>query len=1096
MDGIDPCVPTTASDCVSETNDCCPPGYYYNTSAFCCTDTVTCNPACAEDEYCALGFCVCNLAMYRDKTIADMNISVVCDPDVMVVSISQCLLTALGYNYNEISLINNSSICMLLTYTSYTNNRRVQSMQLYPGDGWCGTVMTMDMDYFYYSNIIHIGVQDKSIITTYPTTFQVTCAYRRREQLALNITLYPVISTMMLPSCLFSLQDFMSVHEIITLSSINQSVYNLPSPGDVNQPIIYDDLCAHTCCLFHPPTITTGNIEIIMRAYLDDTFTIPITEDNVLVVGSDIYLAVFATNMDANVNALRVEQCFAAPSFDPEESSIVLIYGGCAVKSGVHTEIIENGVSTEARFRIQVFKFQAFRAFNIFCEITICNKSEDCTQCSASYATTAEVHIQNTNGSIAACSTCGGSCETGPCFCENAIDSCVPTTADVCLTESNDCCPPDYYYDRSAICCTDTVVCNPPCADDEYCAAGICACNITIYKNKTISNVLNVNCYEDVITLSVSKCLLENLGYDYSSIHLTEDSSECAAAYTSIENGQRLIHLQSALVAGWCGNTMTVDSSKAYYRNTVFFHPMTTTLISANSLALNFTCAYNLTINADLQNPLNMVTCNNFEGNISQAINKTDNSVYSTTMGPPDTTSASSADTVSQYMSICNDFNCCFTGSVTVNMAAYWDMEFSIPVQESDVLLPGSDIYLGIYTPNWLQDGMVQTTTQCFAAPINDRNYPNKVQLLSGGCPTFGGNSIVVVIRNGDSLETRIKMSAFQFQGYAQVFIFCDVQFCFGSCNLTCNNDGPSSNDLQLSSVTGLVTSVTTCPRDELCVLTSDAASCACNTTAAADTSLENAIVGVTCKPKSMKVALRECLLVQLGYSPSSVRLTNNDNWCSAVYSHVVNDTRIYTIEAEPSTGCCGNKIMVNASHVTYANTLHIEPLSPSRTEWAINISCTYNLFWEFQRLLSVSQENWTLTMNEIYTCNDLLCASIYMDDQFTQPLFTGQSFDVNSTLFIMITTSLQDSKRFHIVVDQFSVSSLNDSSSSSETLMQNGLTYDPGLQMLNNWTGNEARFSVQTTFFINRSSASLFFTARLCDSYNEQCCKFLLKLL
>ncbi|KAM4045376.1 uromodulin-like [Anomaloglossus baeobatrachus] len=285
--------------------------------------------------------------------------------------------------------------------------------------------------------------------------------------------------------------------------------------------------------------------------------------------------------------------------------------------------------------------------------------------------------------------------------------------------------------------------------------------------------------------------------------------------------------------------------------------------------------------------------------------------------------------------------------------------------------------------------------------------------------------------------------------------------------------------------------SVTTCPRDELCVLTSGIATCACNTTPPTDTSLENGIADVTCEPKSMKVALRECLLVQLGYNPSSVQLTKNDSCCSVVYSHVLNDTRIYTVEVEPYTGCCGNEIMVNSSHVTYSNTLHMDPLSPSNSEGTINISCAYSLSWEFQRLLSVRQENGMLTVNEMYTCNDLLCASIYADDQFSQPLFTGQSFDVSSTIYIMINKSLQDSNRFHIVVDQFSISSLNDTSS-SDILMQNGLAYDPRVQLLNNWTINEAKFSIQTTFFTNKSSASLFFIARLCDSYNEPCCKIM----
>ncbi|XP_075706706.1 uromodulin-like [Rhinoderma darwinii] len=342
-------------------------------------------------------------------------------------------------------------------------------------------------------------------------------------------------------------------------------------------------------------------------------------------------------------------------------------------------------------------------------------------------------------------------------------------------------------------------------------------------------------------------------------------------------------------------------------------------------------------------------------------------------------------------------------------------------------------------------------------------------------------------------MQTKIKISAFQFQGYAKMFIFCDVELCIENCTATCNIDGPSSNALQLSDVPGILTSMTTCPRDELCVISGSIEICECSTTAPINSSLEDAIVAVFCEPKSMKVALRECLLVQLGYNPSSVQLNKNESWCSIVYSRVLNDTRMYTIEVEPYTGCCGNTIMVNSSHVTYSNTLHIESISASSREWTVNISCTYSLLWESQLILSVQQENGKLTVSEVYACNDLLCASIYKNDQFTHLLFKGESLDENSTLFIVINTSLQESDRFHIVVDEFLISS--SSSSSSIQIMQNGV-FDSPFQLLSYWTPTKAIFSVQTTLFTNQSRTSLSITARLCDSYTEDCCKFLLKLL
>ncbi|MEE6484794.1 hypothetical protein FKM82_014038 [Ascaphus truei] len=243
-----------------------------------------------------------------------------------------------------------------------------------------------------------------------------------------------------------------------------------------------------------------------------------------------------------------------------------------------------------------------------------------------------------------------------------------------------------------------------------------------------------MTCDSSLMIVSVSKCLLDALGYDYSSFQLNDKSVPCTNTYPDVINNQRVQSIQVKAQKEWCGNVVSSDSSKLNYTNTLHIGNKNSPLITKNPINYNFTCSYNLTMQTSL----------NFSASaVSSSVNVT-------------------ADGV---------------GSVPVTMAAYKDQGYTTPIQDSESVIVGSDLYLGLFTQFVDGDKFALRVEQCFASPINDPNYANKVQLVTGGCPANQGVYTEVNV-NGAALEARIKISSFAFQDQPKVFIFCDVRLC------------------------------------------------------------------------------------------------------------------------------------------------------------------------------------------------------------------------------------------------------------------------------------------------------------------------------
>ncbi|NP_001080952.1 thyroid hormone down-regulated protein (gene 18) S homeolog precursor [Xenopus laevis] len=332
------CVPTTCG--IKDISSCCPSGYFWNSNTSCCSDELTCNPPCLSDEKCAsvndVATCVCNDSSYAGKKFADFSPLLTCLPNIMVISVSQCLLTHLGFDYTNMHLLNNDSDICNIHYPEIINNNRVESMQLKVQSGWCGNKMTFDSSKLYYKNSLYIGIQNKSVITVDPMTLNFTCSYNMTMQTSLIYALKPVLST-------------------VSISGPNG----------------------------------TGSYALTMSAYNNPDYTSPIQAEDTVEVGTYIYLGLFVKDADGAAFTLRVEECYATPTSDPSDiNKVYIVRGGCAYTNDVDSWVEQNGKALEARIKLSTFSFQSQTNVYIFCNAMLCpnTTNSQCDKCKTARA--------------------------------------------------------------------------------------------------------------------------------------------------------------------------------------------------------------------------------------------------------------------------------------------------------------------------------------------------------------------------------------------------------------------------------------------------------------------------------------------------------------------------------------------------------------------------------------------------------------------------------------------------------------------------------------------------------------------------------------
>ncbi|XP_073470288.1 uromodulin-like [Aquarana catesbeiana] len=516
------CVPTPGIDCTNSVfRSCCPEGLFYNKKESCCSTFPFCDPECATDEVCnSLGICECNTTVYRNLRLSDFHPTVICDNNAMIVTVSKCELAALGLDSSTIHLRNSSIECNF-PYQQYINGQTVTTIQASAASNWCGNTVMDDDSNIYISNTIYIGILDKPVITTNNISFNFICVYNRNMQTSLKLS-------------------GNIIKQMVFLSGVNG----------------------------------TGSYPVTMAAYKDSSFTEPYQNDEGVAVGSIIYVGIFVTGADGNQHVLRIETCVASPTDNRSDvNAFYLIKDGC-VQGTVSTTVLDNGKALEAGFSVSSFQFQNRDNVNLFCDVRLCDDTTEscfgCTRAKSFNTATNEVKIGLTLGATYAdltfcdSASCTGSCTSdNGCSCSSdPLLTCVPTPRIDCPNPVL-CCPDGLFYNKNQSCCSIFPFCETKCATDEVCnSLGICECNTTVYRNLKLSDFHpTVTCENRAITVTVSKCELEALGLDSSTIHLRDPSNNCNFPISDTINGMKGTTIQAQAVSNWCGNTVTV----AYY---------------------------------------------------------------------------------------------------------------------------------------------------------------------------------------------------------------------------------------------------------------------------------------------------------------------------------------------------------------------------------------------------------------------------------------------------------------------------------------------------------------------------------------------------
>ncbi|XP_068121566.1 uromodulin-like isoform X2 [Hyperolius riggenbachi] len=130
-----------------------------------------------------------------------------------------------------------------------------------------------------------------------------------------------------------------------------------------------------------------GFIDTKAQMFSDAGFQNEISSGAPVSLGTYIYFQLTLISPIFDGYVLRAENCYATP-LDNKNSSlrVNLVVGGCPANEEVDTVVLQNGVSTEMKMKLASFKFTDYPLVFIFCDVTLCIKSDICAQCNTGRA--------------------------------------------------------------------------------------------------------------------------------------------------------------------------------------------------------------------------------------------------------------------------------------------------------------------------------------------------------------------------------------------------------------------------------------------------------------------------------------------------------------------------------------------------------------------------------------------------------------------------------------------------------------------------------------------------------------------------------------
>ncbi|XP_063788812.1 uromodulin-like [Pseudophryne corroboree] len=333
------------SDCCHGSTDiqikACPLGYHvykFSSTPFCnaayCTDPATVNElcSCANDEECRLvnGSYSCHCKDGREALdIEDVHLDLVCNTHEITASFRTCQLKRLNLNVTNIHLLDNTCVG-----NADWNNTGIISVISPLQDGICGNQLYNNGTHATYKNTMYVKmISDLIIVRYHEVQLDFSCSYPLDLNLTLEHSLRPIISS-------------------ITL--------NIEG---------------------------TGQFKAQMVLYRDDSYLSPYQGNEIILSTKNIlYVGVILEGENTSQYVVLMKNCFATPTRSIDDPvKYYMIKNKCPNRKDGTIRVMENGLSTQGRFSVQMFKFVGdYNLVYLHCEASICDTTRGSCQPSCS----------------------------------------------------------------------------------------------------------------------------------------------------------------------------------------------------------------------------------------------------------------------------------------------------------------------------------------------------------------------------------------------------------------------------------------------------------------------------------------------------------------------------------------------------------------------------------------------------------------------------------------------------------------------------------------------------------------------------------------
>jgi hypothetical protein len=270
---------------------------------------------------------------------------------------------------------------------------------------------------------------------------------------------------------------------------------------------------------------------------------------------------------------------------------------------------------------------------------------------------------------------------------------------------------------------------------------------------------VQVFCTPDVMTIKVTKAVVETMGFLSNDVHLQDEN----CAFGNVEEDQFYVYRISPLTV--CGTELRLNGSHVEYNNKLIAGNEDEALMKGQvlvgteskktqSLAAKLKCIF----------PVELMVSTSFLPNISLI-----------TIPLPDAFGV---------------------GEFQASMSLFKSNAYAETYSANPRLYTGDILYIGVQLLGQLTDDIYLRMQRCWATPVENADAENQFGLLEEGCAdqyaTKNGLEISV---NGIQTYARFQVPVFKFVAYDAVWLHCDLQICISErCQPTCASRKRRSN--------------------------------------------------------------------------------------------------------------------------------------------------------------------------------------------------------------------------------------------------------------------------------------------------------------